>query len=192
MELTIQGKQVDIGDALREHVESTLPKSIGKYFDSTTDASVTFSKRNNNFVADVQVHVSKRVIVQGHGEGRDAYIALSEAEEHALKRLRRYKRRLKDHKQAMALKEAWPVAQYILAPEPEIHHDDHNHQEPEQPLVIAEMAGEVESLSVAEAVMRMDLAHLPALLFRNQGTDRINMVYYRKDGNIAWVDPKIN
>ena len=189
MELTIQGKHIEIGDSLREHIEQTLPSAIGKYFDHTSDVSVTLSKRGNLFMVDIQVHVSKRVMVRGHGEGRDAYLALDEATEHVLKRLRRYKRRLRDHKQQLANKESWPSAQYVLQAEPLVTHDEQAVNEPDQPLVIAQTNDIVEELSVGEAVMRMDLSNVPAMMFRNAGTGRMNMIYVRDDGNIAWVDP---
>ncbi len=187
MGLTVQGKQVDIGEALQRHVEGRLPDLIGKYFDDVTDTTVTFSKRGHLFVADIQIHVSRRVMVQGHGEGRDAYMALAESEEHVLKRLRRYKRRLRDHKQALADKEIWPSAHYVLQKEP----DEEAEELPDQnaPVIVAETKGTVESLSVGEAVMRMDLAQVPALMFRDSKSGRMNMVYVRSDGNIAWVDP---
>ncbi len=51
------------------------------------------------------------------------------------------------------------------------------------------MATHIDSLTVGEAVMRMDLASLPAMLFKNKTNGRINMVYRRDDGNIGWVDP---
>ncbi len=189
MKLTVQGKHVEVGDSLRQYIEGNLPDSIGKYFDNTTDTTVTFSKRGAFFGADIQVHVSKRVIVQGHGEGRDAYAALDEATEHVLKRLRRYKRRLRDHKQQLPQKEIWPTTQYVLQPEPLVEDDQVAVDEPDQPLVVAETASYLEELSVGEAVMRMDLNHVPALMFRNAGSGRLNMVYVRHDGNIGWVDP---
>ncbi|MFK7866184.1 MAG: ribosome-associated translation inhibitor RaiA [Alphaproteobacteria bacterium] len=189
MELTIRGKQVEIGNALREHVEGTLPASIGKYFDNTTDAAVTFSKQGSAFLADIQVHVSKRVIVQGSGKGKDAYFALDEAAEHALKRLRRYKRRLKDHKSQLSNKEIWPSMQYVIQPEPLVENDSLEVEEPNKPVIVAEMPDTVEQLSVEEAVMRMDLAHIPAMMFKNTNSGRINMIYVRSDGNIGWVDP---
>ena len=187
MQLSIQGKQVDIGDALRTHIEDTLPIAIGKYFDNTTDASVTISKQGSRFVVDVQVHVSKRVMVHGTGMGGDAYGAVDEAVEHATKRLRRYKRRLKDHKHKLSTAEALPALQYVLQAEPEAVEE---HEEKDEPIIVAEMPTEVETMTVGEATMRMDLANHPAFLFRNSKSGRINMVYVRPDGNFGWVDPE--
>lgn len=190
MQLTVTGKGVDIGDALRGRIEENLPEAIGKYFDNPTDSQVTVSKEGHMFRVDIQVHVSKRILVQGQGHSTDAYSAYEEACEHVSKRLRRYKRRLRDHK-GRGDEEALPAQQYLLQAEPEAPHgDDHAGDEPDQPVIVAEMPHLIETLSVGEAVMRMDLANVPALLFRNAKHGELNMVYQRSDGHIGWVDPQ--
>ena len=60
------------------------------------------------------------------------------------------------------------------------------------PVIIAEMQTELPICTVATAVMRMDLADVPALMFRNIAHGGLNMVYRRADGNIGWVDPQAN
>ena len=183
MQLSVKGKQVDIGEALRSHIEDHLPTAVEKYFDNSTDAHVIVSKESNDFTVDIQVHVGKRVMVQSSGKSNDAYGAFEESLEHCAKRLRRYKRRLKDHKGKGV--DTLPAQQYVLQPELEDAQD-----EPEQPIIVAEMPTEIETLSVGEAVMRMDLASLPALLFRSSKHGGLNLVYQRQDGNIGWVDPQ--
>ncbi|MEQ8440601.1 MAG: ribosome-associated translation inhibitor RaiA [Alphaproteobacteria bacterium] len=190
MELSVKGKQVDIGDALRTHIEETLPDAIGKYFDNTTDTTVTISKDGGRFSVDIQVHVSRRVLVHGHGVANDAYGALEEASEHVTKRLRRYKRRLRDHKHKLSTAEAVPALQYVLQAEAPVPDNEDEAAEQDEPIIVAEMPTQVETMTVGEATMRMDLANHPAFLFRNSKNGRINMVYMRPDGNIGWVDPE--
>lgn len=191
MQLAVKGKQVDVGDALRTHIEETLPDSIGKYFDNTTDVTVTIAKDGHKFTVDIQAHVSKRVLVQAHGSGGDAYAAFEEAAEHVLKRLRRHKRRLRDHKQKMSTAEAVPALQYILEAERGGEEEPADDAPAAEPIIVAEMPTEVESMTVGEATMRLDLGGLPALLFRNSKHGGLNMVYQRSDGNYGWVDPKL-
>jgi hypothetical protein len=59
------------------------------------------------------------------------------------------------------------------------------------PVVIAEMSTELPRLTVGEAVMRMDLADAPVLLFRNRSHGELNVVYRRSDGNVGWLDPAL-
>ena len=186
MQLSVNGKQVDIGDALRTHIEDNLTPAVEKYFNHATDAHVTVLKENQDFQVDIQVHVGKRIIVQSQGNSNDAYAAFEESLEHITKRLRRYKRRLRDHK-GRSQDDVLPAQAYILQGE------DHTQEEEasDNPVIIAEMPSEIETMSVSEAVMRMDLANLPAMMFRDTKHGGLNMVYKRQDGHIGWVDPKV-
>ncbi|MEC9104560.1 MAG: sigma 54 modulation/S30EA ribosomal C-terminal domain-containing protein, partial [Pseudomonadota bacterium] len=104
------------------------------------------------------------------------------------KQLRRYKRRLKDHHQARPEPvELFGASSYILAAEQE---DVESEAETLQPIIVAEMETKIPSLSVGEAVMQMELAGAPVLVFRNEGKEGVNVVYRREDGNIGWIDPR--
>lgn len=190
MQLSVNGKQLDIGTSLRQHIEREVPAVVEKYFANPTDADVTVSKEGSTFRTDISVHVGKGIMVQGHALSGDPYASFDQAAEHMAKRLRRYKRRLRDHHRERSLKEeALQAAQYVLATEEEPEAPVHEHTEPDQPVIIAEMETRIETLSVGEAVMRMDLANQPAMIFRNSAHGGLNMVYVRSDGNIGWVDP---
>lgn len=191
MQLSVNGKQLDIGESLKHHIEREVPAIVGKYFANSTDADVTVSKEGTTFRTDITVHVGKGIMVQSHARSGDPYAAFDEAANHMAKRLRRYKRRLRDHHRERPQKEeALRAAQYVLASEEDTAPQTEDHAEPEQPVIVAEMQTQIESLSVGEAVMRMDLANLPAMLFRNSAHGRLNMVYVRNDGHIGWVDPR--
>lgn len=189
MHISVKGKQLDVGEAWRSHVEESLPGIVGKYFENAQDAQVTLGKQGSTFHVDMIVHIGKKILVQSHGATGDAYSAFEEAANHLATRLRRYKRRLRDHHhQRPEQAEALPAQQYVLAGEEGAVESE----EKDEPIVIAEMETGIETLSVGEAVMRMDLANLPAMMFRNRAHGGLNMVYHRGDGHIGWVDPRGN
>lgn len=189
MQLSVTGRHIDIGDALRGHIDENLPATVTKYFGRPTDAQVTVSKEGHTFKVDIQVHVTRRLMVQGMGSAQDAYGAFDEALGHVGKRLRRYKRRIKEDK-PHAEPDILPAQQYVLAATPD--DDDESVEAGDQPVIIAEMEHGIETMSVGDAVMRMDLSGVPALMFRNSKHGGLNMVYVRPDGNIGWVDPRIS
>jgi hypothetical protein len=105
--------------------------------------------------------------------------------------LRRHKQRLRDHhREDSGDQEMVPAQQYILSGEAD--QDGEWEQQGDQPVVVAEMATDIPSLTVSEAVMRMDLSGQPAMMFRNLAHGGLNMVYRRSDGNIGWIDPRGN
>ncbi len=189
MQIFVSGKQIDLGEALRNRVETRLAARVAKYFDHALDAQVQFSKSRHLFRSDISVHARRGVSVQAHGEADNIQAAFDAAAERIEKRLRRFKRRLTDHHNRRSLgdEDNEIVRQTIIAAE--------NEDEPEPrpggdgPVTVAESTAPIHSLTVSEAVMRLELAQLPVLMFRNSGNGRHNVVYRRDDGNVGWLDP---
>lgn len=188
MNLTVKGKNIDVGEALRTHVAQLLDHGIAKYFGNPIEATVIFSKQSHLFSADISVHIGRGILVQAEASADQAYAAFELAMEHLAKRMRRYKRRLRDHHRAET--ESFRASQYILAPEAEEEAELATNGS-EAPAVIAEMQTEIPTLTVGEAVMRLDLSDLKAMMFTNRAHGGLNMVYRRNDGNIGWVDPRL-
>lgn len=200
MQIAIKGKQLDVGEALRTHVTEVMEQVVGKYFNNPIECTVFLSKEAHLLRADISAHIGRGILLQAQGEAPDAYTAFDVAAERIAKRLRRYKRRLRDHHRSREGGEAWPAQQYVIAHSSdgeevvEVGAESEDQSETgaeapnEGPVIIAEMESVIETLSVSEAVMRMELADLPALMFRNSANGRIAMVYYRNDGNIGWVE----
>ncbi len=187
MRYQISGKQIDIGEALQIHVKEEMGASIKKYSERPIDAIVIFSKSAHEFVCEATVHLSTGLTAAAKAHHVDIYGAFDDCNEKLEKQLRRYKRRLKDHhKERPEPVELLGASSYILASE-----SDSDAQEPEtlQPMIIAEMQTKIATLSVGEAVMHMELAGAPVLVFRKEGKEGLNVVYRRDDGNIGWIDP---
>jgi ribosomal subunit interface protein len=191
MRIQITGKQIDIGDALRTHVEGELGGVVGKYAGRPTDAQVIFSRAAHEYACEATVHLSTGLTAQAKARATEIYAAFDACAEKLDKQLRRYKRRLKNHHvERQDPVELFEAATYVLAsgPDGEIH-DEASEPEDLQPVIVAEMATAVPSLSVGEAVMQMELAGAPVLVFRNERGGAINVVYRREDGNVGWIDP---
>ena len=199
MQLTVSGKQVDLSDALRVHVSSHLDTITGKYFDQALEAHVTFSKARSFFTCDINLHAGRGITVRGEGEAGDARAAFEDAAEHIATRLRRYRRRVSEHaRDTGARAKPQNGKQYVLATEaepdlPAPPTNSHVHEvetaDAIHATVIAESVASIETLTVRDAVMRMDLAYAPVMMFRNAKTNHLNVVYRRADGHVGWIDP---
>ena len=191
MQITVSGKQVDLSDALRTRVAEQLELITSKYFDGALEAHVTFGRARSFFTCDINVHAGRGLTLRGEGEAADAHGALDDAAEHIAKRLRRYRRRVNDHARDLAQR-ARPEAarQYTLREEAEADGAAASGADAATyATVIAEVPAEISRLSVGEAVMRMDLADQPVMMFRNSATGELNVVYRRSDGHVGWIDP---
>ena len=198
MQLSVKGKQLDVGDALRTHVSDSLTRILGKYFGDAIEVGVTLAKEGHRFRAQVTAHVGRGIQLQAHGEAAEPYPAFDDAADHLAKRLRRHKRRLRDHRNEAAAEVETVLARQVVLAESSFDEAGSGEsgaeagRDPAKSVVIAEMTTEIPSLTVEQAVMRMDLADLSALMFRNSSHSGLNMVYRRADGHIGWVDPRGN
>jgi len=191
MEVRVSGHQIETGEALRGAVESRVGAIADKYFARAISANVTFGRGpyDHSFICDIVAYVPQGVVLKGSGRGAEAGAAFDQAADRIETQLRRYKRRLKDRSAATTHAEAMAVqgidAGYtVFAPPPE-------EEEPgEHPPVIAETKVDIPDASVSDAVMILDLRNTNALMFRNSGTQMLNMVYRRGDGTIGWVEPR--
>lgn len=190
MEIQVSGKNIDLGDALQAHVTGRLSNGVQKYFGRGAEAIVTFTKERHLVECEMTAHLYSGVYLAAHGDGGDAYAAFETALEKLEKRVRRYKRRLKNHQSNG--KEPLPAesaAYYTLEPLPE---EDEGESPPEAdptPVVVAEKTTSLREMTVGAAVMQLDLAESPAIVFKNAAHGRLNVVYRRRDGHIGWIDP---
>lgn len=188
MRYQISGKQIDIGEALQTHVKDELGNVVAKYAERPTDANIVFSRNAHEFVCEATVHLSTGLTAQAKAHATEIYSAFDKCCEKMEKQLRRYKRRLKDHHRERSQPvELSGASSYILAGS-----EDTDESEPDtlQPMIVAEIETKIPSLSVGEAVMQMELAGVPLLVFRHEGDEDVNVVYRRDDGNIGWIDPR--
>lgn len=203
MHITVAGKQVETGDALKTHVRDGLGVIAKKYFDHALEANVTFRRdakgRLGAFNCDINLKAGRNLFVRGEGEGPDAHRAFEVAAEHVAKRLRRYRRRVNEHARSFAegrADAAETAPQYVVSPT-----EDEGDEAPAEAAaatdgadgaghgpIVAEQPAEIARLTLSEAVMRLDLAQVAALPFRNSGSGAINLVYRRADGCIGWID----
>jgi len=189
MEISVSGKGVDIGESFQAHAQDRLTDGLGKYLDRVVSADVIVSKEAHLF--DVKVHANpgtaSNIVVKSTGQSPDIYAAFDAAADKAEKQLRRYKRRITNHHKTVDTDVIdFSAKSYTLDLEKQ---DDSANDESEAPLVIAETQVDISTLTVSEAVMRLDLGELPALMFKNAANGQLNVIYRREDGNVAWIDP---
>lgn len=186
MSLRISGKQMEIGDAFRTRIESRIGEAVEKYFDGGFSGHVTVSKNGSRFTADGTIRLDTGMSLQATGVAQDPIPAFEEAADRLEKRLRRYKRRLKTHPNGSAKNQAIDISYTVVSA---VADEDEEVPEDFAPAIVAESNIKLETMSVASAVIELDTKDTPVVVFRNAGTDHLNIVYRRPDGNIGWIDP---
>ncbi len=212
MDIKISGKNIETGIAFQRHAENALQDVLNKYFANAVAAAVTLEKTLAGFTVKTKVNLTRRIDLESTGhDSKDAHIALDAAISHAEKRLRRHKRRLKNHRNNLTdleaeeqiIKASLSVYEsasnsenfnnYAPDKEGHAHSSSQTFENDNDALpVVAQLSYEIELLTVEQAVMQLELSDESCLMFRNANHLGLNLVYKRKDNTIAWVDPRGN
>lgn len=185
MSVRVSGKHMEIGDSFRQRIEDRIKEVVTKYFDGGYSGQITVTKSTSRYASDCMIHLDTGVNLHAAGEANDPLIAFDMAAERIEKRVRRYKRKLKDHHAAGNLSSQIEVAYTVM----DAMSDDADEiPEDYSPTIVAESKKQLTTMSVARAVMALDMTDEPVLLFRSPGKEELNIVYRRNDGNIGWID----
>jgi putative sigma-54 modulation protein len=191
MSFRVSGKNIDVGEALRSRISDRIAEATAKYFDGGFSGHVTVGREGFGFRTECVIHLDSGIMLEAEAMAADAYASADQVAERIEKRLRRYKRRLKNH-QAVALDgavaepRAISASSYIIAAPA---HDSDDEITGFDPVIIAETTTALKRLSVSDAVMELDLSGAAVVVFRHAGHGRVNLVYRRGDGHIGWIDP---
>jgi ribosomal subunit interface protein len=184
MSVRVTGKQMDIGDAFRTKITGAINDAVLKYFDGGFSSQVLVEKSGARFNADCKIHLDSGANLHAAGDANDPQVAFDTAFDRIEKRLRRYKRKLRDHhhgENRAASEIAYTVIDSPQDEESEVADDF-------APVIVAETTKKLTTMSVATAVMALDMTDEPVLMFRKPGSTELNIVYRRNDGNIGWID----
>jgi ribosomal subunit interface protein len=186
VDVRVAGHQVDTGESLREHAQRRIAEITEKYFARSIGANVTFGRGpNNDYTCDIVAPVVQGVVLKASYNAREPQMAFNGAADRIEKQLRRYMKRLRDHKVDETAPPYVENAGYTVFSVTADTDDERG----SYPAVVAETRIDIPESSVSDAVMLMDLRNTNALMFKNSGTGEFNMVYRREDGNIGWVEP---
>lgn len=187
MTLRVSGKNLDIGEALRQHVLGKVEATVARYFSGSVGGHVVMTREGSGYRSDCTLRLSSGISLHAEGRAHEPYLCFEQTADKIERRLRRYKTRLNGHAGPSVADERGKVANYLVESPGE------EEEEPAggfNPVIVAEGTEELKSLSVASAVAELDLTGSPVVVFQHAGSGRVNVVYRRRDGAIGWLDPQ--
>lgn len=172
MKITVRGKNIQVTDALREHVEKRLGR-LDKFFEADTEAQVTLTVERDRHVVEVTIPLNG-YILRGEEETGDMYSSIDLVVDVLEKQIEKYKTKLAKKLRSANFKAA-------AADEEDQY---------EKPKILRTKHFSIKPMDVEEAIMQMNLLGHSFFVFSNAETEQINVVYRRKDGNYGLIEPE--
>jgi putative sigma-54 modulation protein len=186
MDFEYTGRHIDVTPALRAHVEEHFGK-IGHLFEnaSTARAHVIIDVVKNRHIAEILLHWREHTLT-AKDTNADMYQALTRCIDKIEKQAVRLKKKIIDRRQdAVPMSAVAPEP----APEPETGTAAAETSERAAPRIIAARRYKVKPMTAEEAVMSLAEDGDQFVVFRDSDTDRVSVLYKRKDGNYGLIQP---
>ncbi len=181
MQIAVTFRHMESSESVRSYVEEKLAR-VKKYIEEPIDAQVVLSVQKKIRQRAEVTMVAKGLTMKSVEEKDNMYAAIDLMVDKIERQLKRYKEKLKAHKGSSNSPQRRVEKAVISAPSV-----DEGHESPE---IIRSHSFFVKPMSVEEAVMQMDLLHKDFLVFTDDRSDQMNVVYRRKDGNYGLIVPQ--
>lgn len=177
MEFEYTGRHVEVTPPLRKHVEDHFQKLEHIFNDSTARAHVIMEVEKNRQIGEVLVHWREHTLT-ATDTNADMYLALTRAIAKIEKQALKLKKKIIDRKQGAKRASA-------VAPPP----DGRVEASPRPPRIIPARRYTVKPMTAEEAALRLSGETDQFLVFRDADTNRVGVLYKRKDGNFGLIEP---
>lgn len=179
MKIAIYGKNIEVTDALKRYVEEKVGK-VEKYFnDAFLDAQVSLEVEKERHIVEVTINVDG-LILRGEETSGDMYASIDGV-------IEKLERQVHKHKTRINRKIREKKKEFKLNLAKALHSVD---EEEEEPRIVKSKQFPAKPMSVEEAIMQMDLIGHDFFVFINSGTEDVNVVYKRKNGNYGLLEPQ--
>jgi putative sigma-54 modulation protein len=174
MKVTVNGKNIEVTDALRDYAEKKVAK-VAKFFEkSPVGSQVTLRTERGIHIVEITVQVDG-ILLRGEEKTGDMYASIDGAIDKIERQVHKFKTRInrKFREENRVVLESSPSQKEQLEPQ-----------------IKRTKRFAVKPMSVEEAVMQMDLLGHDFFVFSNSESDEVNVVYRRKDGNYGLIEPE--
>lgn len=178
MKIVFKGKHIEVTNAMRNYVEKRLNK-IERHFDHILEVIVTLSVEKNRQIVEVTLQAS-RALIRAEEETDDMYASMDKVADKLERQIQKYKDKY--------LKKSHPGTERKGLDKEGVDVEDSESNEIAKIVKTKRFA--IKPMSVEEAAMQMDLLGHNFFVFANDNTNKVNVLYKRKDGNFGLIEPE--
>ncbi len=176
MNFSFSGRHMEIGESLTQKARSACEKFAAKYRVEFLDANIVMKKDAHLFITDMTVKTSTGNSYFVTGSAEEPIVSFEITLQKLEQQFQKKRKSSKGNKKVEYNTFDNPVSKTDF--------------EEDTPMIIAEILDDLPLMSVSEAAKRLDKDR-HVFIFENISNSAVNVVYWRNDGNIGWLDYKI-
>ena len=176
MNLTINARNMSVTPGITQRIEKKT-QTMSRYLLPETEMQVRMRKeKNDNRVVEITVPMGNNVILRSEAVDQNLFVAIDQA-------LAKTERQIRKHRTKLAKR----IREDAFTEVPEFYEEE---QEEEDRKVVRHKTFPVRPMSVEDAIIEMEMLGHNFFAFVNIDTERTNVLYLRKDGNLGLLEPE--
>jgi putative sigma-54 modulation protein len=175
MQTSVTFKNLDPSDPLKSYVQDKLDR-FDRLLDNPAEANVVLSVEKFRHIAEINIS-GDRLTIYGKEETNDMYSAIDMVLDKLEKQIKKSKQKVRERRITLKGKNK------------NLAGADSNLPEEEPAIEVKVKNIEYKPMDVEEAILQMDLLNDSFLVFTNARSDKINVLYRRKDGHYGLIQP---
>ncbi len=177
MKLEISGFRIQVTKEIDSFIEKKI-KKLDKYFKEIISAHVILKEEKSGYKTEIHISV-KGMAFYGEQVAPDLHTSIDRAIDKVVGQSRKYKEKLKSHKQSRKIRKAKELLGTVESDLPENRSSTIK--------IFSEIAT---PMKVEHACAQLNSSSNNFLVFRNIETNQVNVVYKKESGNIGLVQPE--
>ncbi|MFC1668460.1 ribosome hibernation-promoting factor, HPF/YfiA family [Chlamydiota bacterium] len=179
MEITVTGRHVNVTEAMKQYAQQKIEKVI-RNIPKVINVHIIIDIEKFHHIAEVVILAGNNITIRAKESTEDMYSSIDILASKIERQVKKYKGKLYNHRLRPTKEIAF--TENVLSSE-EIDDDDG------QPRIMTSERFEIKPMFVDEAAMQMDLSSESFKVFLNAQSERVNVIYRRKDGNYGLIEP---
>jgi len=176
MELTVTFRHLEQNDALRNHAKEKVTR-IEKYISNINEVHVLLSMEKRSYIAEVIVLLNKAKLTAKQVDDENMYSAIDLVMDKIDRQVRKYKDKITSHKD-----------QHRKAQHKTVSFDET--ETTKKPNIVKTESVSIRPLNIDEAVSQIEALNDDYLVFKNAETEKVNVLYRRRDGLFGLIEPE--
>jgi putative sigma-54 modulation protein len=179
MQISITFRHIESSEEIKDYAREKLNR-LEKYLDAPLNVQAVFTQERHRHEVEVLLK-SNTLSITGREEASDFFSSIDAVVDNLERQLKKHKEKNRKYKESNEDR-VWRYRMDVIAAEGE--------QESSEPQVIVSENLFAKPMSLEEAVMQLKLTNNDFMVFTDSSTDKINVLYRRKDGNIGLIEPE--
>ena len=186
MATEISGRNYEISPKIRKMLETKLAKIEQRLFSDVIDVRCVLQVEKYRNICEILIVGKEHDVKSVQQSDESMEEAINAAVDHVKRQAQKNRKKIRDHHRSRSSEAVTGWTVQVLEPGKLRQTNDHN-----APRIIKTNTLPIRAMTIEDAALRLDDSKNEFIVFRDTDTDRVSVMYKRRDSNLGLIAPEV-